>query len=269
MVQPVLTCDGVIKIQNSPGAITGYDFVFNVPTPLHTPRSLRDILLTPPANVALNERFSLASLLSRSVFFMHASNFVHKSIRPDNIIVFQDSSSQLGRPFLVGFERFRKDTTVTHRFGDDLWERNLYRHPQRQGIAPDEDFSMQHDIYSLGVVLLEIGLNTSFAWPKTNDNGLIQWSPNTDLGLFDNHDHHKPGKARSVKRKFVNMAGEELPSLMGNKYTQVVVSCLTCLDKDNEGFGDESEFEDEDGILVGVRFIEKVSLNLIVLAHEC
>lgn len=200
---------------------------------------------------------------------MHASNFVHKSIRPDNIIVFQDASSRLGRPFLVGFERFRKDATVTHRFGDDLWERNLYRHPQRQGIAPDEDFSMQHDIYSLGVVLLEIGLNTSFAWPKSNEDGQIQWSPNTDLGLFDNCGHDQPRKASSIKRKLVNMAWQELPKLMGEKYTQVVVSCLTCLDKDNEGFGDESEFEDEDGILVGVRFIEKVSLNLIVLALEC
>ena len=198
MFQSVLKCDGVIKIQNGAGDVAGYDFIFSVPTPLHSPRSLRDILLTPPASVSLNERFSLASLLSRSVFFMHASNFVHKSIRPDNIIVFQDASSQLGRPFLVGFERFRKDTTVTHRFGDDVWERNLYRHPQRQGIAPDEDFSMQHDIYSLGVVLLEIGLNTSCAWPKWNDNGQIHWSPNTDLGLFDDYDHSQPAYHASL-----------------------------------------------------------------------
>lgn len=228
---------------------------------LRNPRSLRDILLTPPQNVALNERFSLASLLSRSVFFMHASNFVHKSIRPDNVIVFQDASSHLGRPFLVGFERFRKETTITHRFGDDLWERNLYRHPQRQGIAPDEDFSMQHDIYSLGVVLLEIGLNSSFTWPKRNDDGHIEWRPNTDVGFDGIPDHDPPSKASSFKRKFVKMARQELPRCMGAKYTQVVVSCLTCLDRDNEGFGDESEFEDEDGILVGVRFIEKVGLT--------
>jgi len=34
---------------------------------------------------------------------------------------------------------------------------------------------------------------------------------------------------------------------------------LTCLDQDNEDFGDDSEFQDEDGVLVGVRYIEKVS----------
>jgi hypothetical protein len=27
-------------------------------------------------------------------------------------------------------------------------------------------------------------------------------------------------------------------------YTDIVVSCLTCLDKNNEGFGGEKEFEE-------------------------
>lgn len=152
------------------------------------------------------------------------------------------------------------DTAITHRLGDDHWERNIYRHPQRQGISPDEDFSMQHDIYSLGVVLLEIGLNTSFAWPKWRDDGCVEWVPNTDIGLMDIIDVDSPGRAHSLKRKIVKMARETLPILMGHKYTQVVVSCLTCLDRDNDSFGDEREFEDEDGLLVGVRFIEKVGL---------
>lgn len=37
-----------------------------------------------------------------------------------------------------------------------------------------------------------------------------------------------------------------------------MISCLTCLDSANNGFGDEKDLIDEDGILVGVRFIEKV-----------
>ncbi|KAF4540152.1 Het-s domain protein [Lasiodiplodia theobromae] len=41
-------------------------------------------------------------------------------------------------------------------FDNDL-ERNLYRHPDRQG-RPKTSFSKLHDIYALGVVLLEIGL---------------------------------------------------------------------------------------------------------------
>ena len=37
---------------------------------------------------------------------------------------------------------------------------------------------------------------------------------------------------------------------------------MTCLDESNLDFGNRSEFEDEDGVLVGVRYIEKVSRPL-------
>ena len=65
--------------------------------------------------------------------------------------------------------------------------------------------------------------------------------------------------ARFIKRLLVRLANEQLPNAMGDIYTEIVVSCLTCLDKNNTHFGDEYDFEDEDGILVGVRYIEKVS----------
>jgi hypothetical protein len=35
--------------------------------------------------------------------------------------------------------------------------RNIYRHPRRWGV-PTESFNAIHDIYALGVVLLEIGM---------------------------------------------------------------------------------------------------------------
>ena len=48
---------------------------------------------------------------------------------------------------------------------------------------------------------------------------------------------------------------------MGDTYTEVVINCLTCLDEDNEDFGNPEEFEDEDGVQIGVRYIEKVWPN--------
>jgi len=47
-----------------------------------------------------------------------------------------------------------------------------------------------------------------------------------------------------------------------------VISCLTCLDKTDNGFGDQKEFFDEDGILVGIRYIEKVSLWLWICVER-
>jgi hypothetical protein len=48
---------------------------------------------------------------------------------------------------------------------------------------------------------------------------------------------------------------------MGQKYTNIVLSCLTCLDKIDNGFGNEDNFMDKDGILVGVRYIENVRMS--------
>ncbi len=68
-------------------------------------------------------------------------------------------------------------------------------------------------------------------------------------------------RAFQIKRELVALAEAQLPSRMGSVYTSVVLSCLTCLDQNNQGFGDESNLRDEDGILVGVRYIEKVMLR--------
>ena len=56
------------------------------------------------------------------------------------------------------------------------------------------------------------------------------------------------------------MAEERLPNRMGKRYTQIVLACLTCLDMDATGLGNETDFLDADGIIVAVRYIEKLSL---------
>lgn len=66
------------------------------------------------------------------------------------------------------------------------------------------------------------------------------------------------GQAMQVKELLVQTARDCLPRGMGDRYTRIVVNYLTCLDEDNADFGNASKFEDADGVLVGVRHIEKV-----------
>jgi len=61
-----------------------------------------------------------------------------------------------------------------------------------------------------------------------------------------------------MKEHLVALAKRVLPKVTGERYTAIVVNCLTCWDQDNADFGDQSEFEDIDGVSVGVRYIEKV-----------
>lgn len=265
----LLHCEGAIKHQRQNENPTAYSLLFKVPSDVSDAQSLRDYLDGTPLETPLNERIDLAVTLARAVLFLHASHFVHKNIRPENVIILRSNRATSCNPYLVGFEKFRLDTTSTHRYGDDLWEKNLYRHPKRQGIRPQEDFIMQHDVYSLGVVLLELGMNISFVnIPEGTDE---RPTPAVQLEISDNMVARKSafGRANTIKERLVSLAETRLPNTFGRKYSEVVLSCLMCLDKDNQRFGDKTQFEDQDGILVGVQYIDKVCTVSQALSKRC
>lgn len=262
----ILSCKGFVT-NKQPGAGPDPDvtftMIFRTPRGASNPCSLRDLLLNEPTPASLSSRFEMARELAKSVSYVHSFGFVHKNIRPESVLVFQTSdwgNRAQRSAYLVGFENFRREDGWTRRKGDDTLEGNLYRHPSRQGSSPREDYVMQHDIYSLGVCLLEVGLWESF---------LKHASPESSPSL------HLPGHANvSDASSFFETTGKEyllhlvrtcLPARMGDKYSELVETCLTCLDPENADFGDEREFEDEDGIRVGVRYIEKVLLRLNML----
>lgn len=252
----LLRCRGVVKrLDVSKQYIVSFDFIFRIPESMGEPKGLRGLLMTADTEHSLSDRFNVARQLARSVSYVHTYGFVHKNVRPETIVVFGRGDLDLGIPFLLGFERSRSAGGRTLRHGDEVWEKNLYRHPQRQGIKPEEDFVMQHDIYSLGVCLLEIGLWKSLLdFPESG--GTPVPSPITPAASVCEKNQIR--KATLMKESLVQIAKEALPKRMGTKYTQVVVNCLTCLDGNNADFGDESEFNDADGVSVGVRYIEKV-----------
>lgn len=115
---------------------------------------------------------------------------------------------------------------------------------------------MQHDIYSLGVCLLEIGLWSSFVGPDQQPTAILDVSE-------DMNSRNLLKAATQIKQKMITKARSELPSTTGKKYTEVVLSCLTCLDTGATNmFENSDDLYDEDGILVGVAFIEKILIKL-------
>ena len=250
----ILHCQGVVEVVKDSGRGTlSFDLVFNIPQEFcYKPETLRSILGS-RMNHTLTERIVLAKRVARSISYIHTLGFVHKNVRPETILGFINQDSRLGLFSLVGFEKLRMADGRTLQRGDLAWEKNLYRHPGRQGLKPEEIYTMQHDIYSLGVCLLEIGIWNSFISYTQSDTVS---TPNGALGL------HLGGPEFStpllMKDHLVALAKSKLPELTGEIYGEVVVNCLTCLDKDNPDFGDESEFQDSDGVLVGVKYIEKV-----------
>lgn len=132
---------------------------------------------------------------------------------------------------------------------------------------------MQHDIYSIGVVLLEIGLWTSLvSYPqKPNQNPESDAPVASDLITLLSPTEERDPRLRAFRGKEMleDLAERELPHRLGEKYTNMVLTCLRCLDDPgasgsvNKAGGVPSS-KDTDGLGIGVSFVETV----LGLVHE-
>ncbi|KAK8017870.1 hypothetical protein PG993_014196 [Apiospora rasikravindrae] len=271
----LLKAKGVMTVQGQDSQqVEQFNFIYNVPHGLASPTSLRQILIQNHDCLHLSQQIRIARDLANSVGFVHNFNFFHKSIHPESVLLFQNVDNTSMSTFLVGFECFRSADAGTLKKGDADWHKNLYRHPTRQGVNPETSYSMQHDIYSLGVCLLELGLATSLVTYHPLDekleSGPLLEEIQEEIAADSSYDAQGGGpiipvemrKAYRIKDSLLSLARTRLSRRMGPRYSAVVATCLTCLDVDNNDFGDESAMTDEDGIIVGVRFIETIITKL-------
>ncbi|KAJ2982151.1 hypothetical protein NUW58_g6501 [Xylaria curta] len=256
----LLRCKGILKHHDSSNRLTAIDVVYRTPLDCRAPQTLRHHLLD-QYPVSLSTVIRMAKQLVRSVHYVHTCGFVHKNIRPENLLVFPKADgSALGESFLIGFTEFRNVNFQTNLHGDAAWHRNLYRHSQRQGAFVHERYTMQHDIYSLGICLLEIGLWRSFVWYPAHDSNTSP-VPGMALGFScSDKDFETPQFAsqQKLQEHLVALAMKELPPRVGEIYTNIVVTCITCLDPNNEVFNTKEGLMDEDGVVIGVKFVEHV-----------
>ncbi|OIW24415.1 hypothetical protein CONLIGDRAFT_685394 [Coniochaeta ligniaria NRRL 30616] len=113
----------------------------------------------------------------------------------------------LGRPYLFGFEYARAGDGTTYLDEDHSLVNNLYRHPDRWG-RPTARFEKSHDVYALGVVLLEIAL----------------WK---DVGAVVKEILKGPRVvAADVTEAMVQRCRKTLPHQVGDVFAQSVLACL-------------------------------------------
>lgn len=172
----------------------------------------------PPLH-SLDQRYRLALHLSTAVLFLHGSDYLHKNISSESVIMLfnaqNDSSlkfpNALGMPYLVNFELIRSFALASHPMEPPSdWKARIYIHPARQGPRP-RSFIKSYDIYSLGVVLLELGL----------------WRP---LERFDGE--LSAADPNGMQKALIKIA-QELGITMGKRYREIVQWCLS-LDDDED-----------------------------------
>ncbi|KAL2129909.1 hypothetical protein VTI74DRAFT_7152 [Chaetomium olivicolor] len=185
------------------------------------PISLRELLET-SRKPRLTDRVKLAHAISNCLLYLHAVNWLHKGLRSHNIVFFRTVAGHVdyAKPYLSGFDFSRParadEMTDIPGPGDDA-EYNLYRHPCAQSsnnLSPDERerFKKSFDIYSLGVLLVEIA-----HW-KTVE---------TVLGIDMNAARGRPSIALRVREKL--LAEEQIAELgaaMGAVYEAAARKCI-------------------------------------------
>ena len=128
------------------------------------PETLASLIGNPQHRTpCLNDRFQLAHTLAVALWSFHSLDWLHKTFCPSNILFFHDLY-KLEQPYLTGFDSSRPDylNEMTVASKNDL-KHDTYRHPDSLGIWR-ETYRKSFDVYSLGLVLLEIGL-----WKNIND----------------------------------------------------------------------------------------------------
>lgn len=186
----------------------------------------------------LSKRYDIASSLARSVLYLHAVEWLHKGIRSSNVVFLTNEEwpqkaentknpgflAVSGLPYLVGFEYSRinsRDEGTEKTI--DTSDNNLYRHPDTQS-EPNTDpssylgdqgrFSKNHDIYSLGVILVELGV--------------LKPAKKIEKDLMTSKDsrYTKHGDRPQMFKKHLISLFSEVENNMGAIYANVTSRCL-------------------------------------------
>lgn len=211
-----------------------YAFVFAFPEHAQRsiPMSLNALISADniKSQLSLPDRFSMAQTITKTLAAFQSAQWVHKSVRSQSIVLFSASEDEhitmIKSPYLVNFEYSRQEKANTLMASIDNLEKSLYCHPDRN--PPIVPFSRIHDIYALGVVLLEIGL-----WCTALDIYNQYRSRMTETAKAQRH------SSRQVKALLVDAAKNRLSHHMGPAYTTAVLKCLR---DDLEEFVEDADF---------------------------
>lgn len=210
--------------------------------------------------LSIGQRLTLARSLAVTVQHLHHAEWIHGNITSNNIYCFhtqeQNESGlpnlQLKNAYLFGFQFTRLDEDYSdHRMWSTLENMdNFYRHPDRQVLpeegGPKRPHKAIHDIYSLGVVFLEIGLG------RTAEELTKQMSRTP--GQFTGQGRGFEAAAKLAKPYFIFLAENFLPEKMGDSYASVTRICLN---------GDIKNPEDVDGAEVELTLSNAFQLRVI------
>ena len=196
-------------------------FVFEYPDaaiPSSQPTSLRQIIRNcrQGDEPSLTERIEVANILANTLSCLHSVNWLHKALRSANVVFFLDASRNdgfdLSKPYLCGFDFSRPS------YRDEMTELppnnpefDVYRHPHAHGQSPGVSFRKSYDIYSVGVILIEIA----------------HWKCIEEILMIENLSLARSARTRRSRESLLSKSTmDQLAAKVGTRYQNVVKACL-------------------------------------------
>ena len=174
----------------------------------------------------LEDRYRLAQDLALSLLEFHTVDWLHKNLSAHNVIFFNNESKSgkkdlrriqaLKEPFIIGFSRSRPNEPAAYTNGPrPSSESRLYQHPQY--LERKHSYLPEFDYYSLGLILLEIGL----------------WMPLIDMIAGRKFSTFEDQRLYLLQTR-VPLLGHNV----GKEYSAAVSACLQSFGDSTDGPGD-------------------------------
>ncbi|KAI1412810.1 prion-inhibition and propagation-domain-containing protein [Hypoxylon sp. FL1857] len=207
--------------------------------------TLRQLLVTRP-KPPITARVSLCSAVADCLFSFHAVDWLHKGLRSDNVLFLSTGMAEqsLTAPFITGYDLSRPSDVpeMTEKPPFDP-QSDIYRHPHAQFGEAKNYYRKSYDMYSLGVVLIEIAL----------------WKPIETILGFENLRTVKRKDLRGIRQRLLGLGGdngEEMNSAStpvgseilakvarkcGDSYRDIIEICLNANEVERPAYRGESQ----------------------------
>ena len=160
---------------------------------------------------ALEERFQIAHMLASTVAQFHKTKWLHRSISSFNVAFFYQGKNHRGwlqgikKPFFLGFLYSRSNELKFTEGTTENEDHRRYQHPAY--LKAGKGYTQEYDYYSLGLVLLELGM----------------WKTVRQLAQ---RNQPEGGRSKPLQHYLLESCVTRLDLSMGRRYRQVVKRCL-------------------------------------------
>lgn len=187
-----------------------FGFVYGFPSPNTKPKTLHSLLSSRNDRPLLERRFRLAFDICHCVYTFHMVGWLHRNLHSKNVLFFVpdggDDAEWAKEPRILGFAGSRETELASFSNGpDESSQFRNYQHPVY--LAHQERYREEFDYYSVGMLLLEIGLWSTLS--KITDSDRFR-------GISDDQ----------YRTEVLSRRVSHLGIAMGTNYMQATRACL-------------------------------------------